>query len=160
MAAREVKVPNGMEFEARKFTSDEEMTEIGEGLLSRSLPKAKWTHEAHFAAVIYLLRRRPDVHLVRELPRIIASYNEASGGMNTDTSGYHETLTQLYIRLVRAYLRNADPSAPLFEVCNQLTASPRGHRDFPLGYFSKNCLFSVAARKGWVEPDLRPFDFE
>ena len=38
------------------------------------------------------------------MPGIIRTYNEAVGTANTDTAGYHETLTQLYIRGVRAFL--------------------------------------------------------
>lgn len=39
---------------SRQFESDAEIVRVAEGLLNRSLPKAEWTHEAHFAATMYL----------------------------------------------------------------------------------------------------------
>jgi hypothetical protein len=31
-----------------------------------------------------------------------------------------------------------------------------GRRDWPLGFYSRELLFSVAARRGFVEPDRAP----
>ena len=69
------------------FKSDTEIDHIGRGLIDRSLPKAEWTHAAHFAAAFWLLRR-PDVHAMRDMPGFIRVYNEATGTPNTDTGGY------------------------------------------------------------------------
>lgn len=144
-----------MEYTPRQFESDQEIIEIGEGLLLRSLPKSKWTHEAHFASVVYLLLKKPKIHLERELPIIISNYNEAVGGMNTDTMGYHETLTQIYIRLIRNFVLSS-PRRSLKDTCNALVASEYAHREFPLRFYSRELLFSVPARRGWVDPDLGP----
>jgi len=61
----------------RLFTSDAEIARIGEGLVARDLPREEWTHEAHLAATIYLLTRRPDIDLDTALPGIIRAYNES-----------------------------------------------------------------------------------
>jgi hypothetical protein len=42
---------------------------------------------------------------------------------------------------------------------NTLASTRYGRSDWPLAYWSKPILFSVAARRGWVEPDLRPLPF-
>ncbi|MCA3571140.1 MAG: hypothetical protein IOD07_27765, partial [Bradyrhizobium sp.] len=47
---------------------------------------------------------------------------------------------------------------PLVASVNALLEGPLGRRDHLLGYWSKALLFSVAARRGWVEPDLRPLE--
>ncbi len=143
-----------MEFATRKFISDSEVVEIGEGLLSHTLPKERWTHEAHFAAVVYLLRSYPHRNLEVELPLIISSYNESQGGQNTDTSGYHETLTQFNLRLIRDFLRKAGKDVSLVEICNELVSSPVADREHPLKFYSRELLFSITARKQWVKPDL------
>src|SRR5579862_6067629 len=93
------------------FASDEEILTIGHGLLDRTLPKTVWTHAAHFAATLWLLRCRPEIEIEREMPGFIRAYNEATGGANTDTSGYHETITQASIRAARAFLGEAPPQA-------------------------------------------------
>ena len=45
----------------RPFASDEAVRHVGDGLLDRTLPKDEWTHEAHLAACLWLLRERPDI---------------------------------------------------------------------------------------------------
>ena len=139
----------------RFFESAEAIRCIGEGLLARTLPKAEWTHEAHLAACTWLVLERADIVLEARMPDIIRSYNEAVGGENTDHAGYHETLTQLYIIGVRRFLEHC-AGADLLAKVNALLASEMAQRDWPLRFYSRACLFSVAARRGWVEPDLAP----
>ena len=141
------------EYSIRPFASAEAIRHIGEGLLARSLPKPEWTHEAHLAACTWLLLERPDIHPETELPYIIRAYNVAVGGVNDDTQGYHETLTQLYIRGVRRHLAEA-ASAGLLETVCALLASPMAQRSWPLMHYSREVLFSAAARRSWIEPDL------
>ena len=95
------------EYRPRIFHSDAEIEHIGEGLLARTLPRDEWTHEAHLAATTYLLTRRPDVDLDKQLPGIIRRYNESVGGVNDDTQGYHETITRVFLHGVRLFLRRS-----------------------------------------------------
>jgi len=142
--------------EPRLFENDAAVARVGEGLLSRTLPRPDWTHEAHLAACLWLLRERPRIDLPREMPAIISGYNLAVGGRNSDSEGYHETITQAYIRLVSAYLAEHDHGQGSAELVNALLVSPLGHREALLAHYSRERLFSVAARRHWVEPDLAP----
>jgi len=139
------------------FSSDSEIDRIGRGLLDRSLPKVEWTHAAHFAAACWLLRRS-DMHAMRAMPGLIRAYNEATGVPNTDTGGYHETITLGSLRAARAWLASRADRA-LHEALNELLASEYGRSEWLFAFWSKPLLFSVAARKAWVEPDLRPLPF-
>lgn len=142
------------EFHPRFFRSDADVEHIGEGLIARTLPRGEWTHEAHLAATTYLLVRRPDIDVDRQLPDLIRRYNESVGGVNSDTEGYHETITRVFLRGVRLFLEEADPEAPLHELVNELLLSPMGRRDWPLRFYSPERLFSVEARRHFVEPDV------
>ena len=142
------------DYHPRLFTSDAEIERIGEGLVARTLPRPDWTHEAHLAATTYLLLRRPDIDLDKELPDIIRRYNESVGGVNSDTDGYHDTITRVFLRGVRLFLAEADLTEPLHELVNELLLSPMGKRDWPLRYYSPQRLFSVEARRGFIPPDL------
>jgi hypothetical protein len=137
--------------------SDAEIERLGRGLLDRSLPKVEWTHAAHFAAALWVLRQ-PEMRADRDMPRMIRAYNEATGVPNTDTSGYHETITLGSLRAARASLANR-PGVALHEALQQLLASEYGRPDWLLAYWSKSVLFSAAARKTWIEPDLQPLSF-
>ena len=140
------------------FVSDEEIVAIGRGLVARTLPKAEWTHRAHFAAALWLMEECVDGEAERMLPGLIRAYNEATGTANTDTSGYHETITQASLRAARAF-RMERAEMPLFAVCNELMASRLGRSDWVLTHWTRERLFSVQARRLWVEPDLAELPF-
>lgn len=142
------------EFHPRPFHADAEIEDLGEGLLARTLPRPEWTHEAHFAATTYLLLKRPDLDLDARLPDIIRRYNESVGGVNSDSEGYHETITRVFLRGVRLFLEEADTREALHELVNELLLSPMGRRDWPLRFYTAEGLFSVEARRTFVEPDI------
>ena len=142
------------EFRPRLFASDADVVHIGEGLLARDLPRAEWTHEAHLAATAYLLLRHSEIDVDAELPGLIRRYNESVGGVNSDTEGYHETITRVFLHGVRLFLAEADTSEPLHELVNDLLLSPIGRRDWPIRFYSPDRLFSVEARRAFVPPDL------
>lgn len=120
-----------------------------------TLPKARWTHEAHLLiALWYLGTNEMDAALPIVRQRIRA-YNDAVGTVNSDTSGYHESLTRLYLHGIAAH-RAAHPGASIALAYRLLLATPIARRDWPLSFYSRERLFSVAARRGWVEPDLEP----
>jgi hypothetical protein len=142
------------EFLPRLFHSDAEIEHIGEGMIARTLPRPEWTHEAHLATTTYLLLRRPDIDVDKELPGLIRRYNESVGGVNSDSEGYHETITRVFLHGVRLFLAEADLKAPLHELVNDLLLSPMGRRDWPLRFYSPGLLFSLEARRRFVPPDL------
>ena len=138
----------------RLFSTDAEISHLGEGVLACTLAREDWTHEAHLAATTYLLLKRPDVDLDAELPSIIRRFNESLGGINDDTQGYHETITRVFLHGVRLFLAEADLTEPLHGLVNDLLLSPMGRRDFPLRFYSPSRLFSTQARRTFVDPDL------
>ena len=141
--------------EPRPFADDESIRRLGEGMLARRLAKSEWTHEAHLATCAWLVLERPDIVPERDLPELIRRYNESVGGVNDDTQGYHDTITRAYLRGVRLFLEEADASRPIHDLVNELLMSPMGRRDWPLRFWSRELLFSVEARRGWVAPDVR-----
>lgn len=143
------------EFEPRLFADDDAVRRVGEGLLARTLPRPEWTHEAHLAACAWIMLERPDIVPERDLPDIIRRYNESVGGVNDDRQGYHETITQISIRGVRAALA-ASEGMGLAARVNALLLAGEGRRDWPLRFYSPERLFSREARLGWLDPDLAP----
>ena len=142
------------EYSPRLFASDAEIERIGEGLIARTLSREDWTHEAHLGATAYLVLRRPDIDLDAELPGIIRCFNESVGGVNSDTEGYHETITRTYLVGVRLFLTEPRNGEALYEIVNGLLRSPMGRRDWPLRFYSRERLFSVEARRAPVPPAL------
>jgi len=142
------------DYSPRLFQDDAEIIHIGEGLIARTLPRPEWTHEAHLATTTYLLTRRPDIDIDKQLPGFIRAYNESVGGVNSDSEGYHETITRVFLHGVRLFLAEADRKEPLHELVNELLLSPMGRRDWPLRFYTPARLFSVEARRNFIPPDI------
>jgi hypothetical protein len=121
------------------------------------LPKAEWTHAAHFASALWLMRGGHDAPVV--MPGMIRAYNESVGGVNSDTSGYHETITQASLRAARAVLAANPADVPLWQIANALMRSNLGNPNWLLEYWTRDRLMSVDARRAWLEPDLKPLPF-
>lgn len=141
------------DYSPRLFETDAAIRHIGFGLLNRTLPRAEWTHEAHLAATTWLVVERPDIDLDADMRGIISRYNESVGGVNDETQGYHHTITCCFLAAVRDHVRESEGQG-LAERVNALVLSPRGRRDWPLRFYSRERLFSVEARLGYVPPDL------
>ena len=141
------------EYQVRFFADDDAIRHVGVGMMTCRLPKPEWTHEAHLATCAWLLIERHDILPERDLPALIRRYNVSVGGVNDETQGYHETITQAYIRGVR-YALARHRAGVLAARVNALLQGPEGSREWPLGFYSRERLFSVEARLGWVEPDL------
>ena len=140
------------------FTSDDEIRRIGRGLIDRTLPKSEWTHAGHFAAAVCLLADQ-HINAPRDMPAMIRAYNEATGVANTDTGGYHETITQASLRAAASVCASHPSNTPLHIIVNAIMCGAFGKPNWLLAYWSKDILFSPLARKTWVEPDLQALPF-
>jgi hypothetical protein len=143
------------DYSPRLFERDSEIRALGEGLLACALPREAWTHEAHLGACLWLLAERPDIDVDAEIGDLIRRFNESVGGVNDDTQGYHDSITRAYVAGVRLFLSESEETG-LAERVNAMLLSDVGRRDWPLRFYSRELLFSVPARRGFVEPDLAP----
>ena len=123
--------------------------------LARTLPKGEWTHQAHLAVGAWHVERYgPDEALAR-LRDGIRALNDSHGTVNSATSGYHETITRAYVRLIAAAFAGCT-DRPLMERVAALINGPSGERDALLRHYSRDVLMSPRARAEWVEPDVEP----
>ncbi len=118
---------------------------------ARTLPKEAWTHAAHVTVGAVFAHRYGRPEALARLRAMIPPYNVATGGENTDTAGYHDTITAYYAGAAADAVRGAaseDEAARLALAGEHLT------REAPLNYWSRELLFSTSARRGFVAPDL------
>ena len=121
---------------------------------ARRLPKARWTHQAHLLAGLWYLSKHPPHDALDILRERIRAHNESVGTANTDSSGYHETITRLYLDGIAAH-RARHHDASFQDSLLLLLSGPLADRNWPLTYYSRGRLFSVTAHREWVEPDLQ-----
>ena len=132
-----------------------ELDDLVRRFLDAAVPAAEFTHAAHLAVGTWHVHRFGGTDALERLRAGIVRLNAFHGTPNTDTRGYHETITRAYVVLIEEFLsgRADDDPAPCVRA---LLASPLGARDALDRYYSRDVLMSVAARRAWVEPDLQP----
>lgn len=138
------------------FPTDAHFEALATSVLDGTLPHTEWTHEAHFAFALWMLRHRPDRSNPEAFRGTIVSLNEAHGTPNTDTSGYHHTITIASLGAAGFVFGLREADRPLPAALAELMAGGYGRSDWILDHWSRNVLFSSVARKSWVEPDIAP----
>ena len=136
--------------------SMDELWELASRFSTAAIPATEWTQQTHLVMGAWHVMRFGADGALERLRSGIRRLNAAHGTVDSDTRGYHETITCAYVRLIAAFLR----ARPLDEAVDvriaAVLASPLAARDVLTRHYSKATLFSVAARRGWVEPDLEP----
>lgn len=118
------------------------------------LPKTEWTHAAHLltgACYVHALGRDAALGKMRECVR---RHNEAVGTLNSETSGYHETITVMWIRLLDGLKRESD-SIGRAEFAALAVERFAARRDIVREYYDFDLVGSTEARMRWVEPTLK-----
>jgi hypothetical protein len=122
-----------------------------------TLPKERWTHGAHLltgACYVHGLGRDAALERMRICVR---RYNESVGGKNTETSGYHETITVMWIRLLDGLLREMG-AMERAEFARLAVERFVGEKDVFRRYYDFDVVGSVEARREWVAPNLMALD--
>ena len=116
-------------------------------------PFGKWHHREHIrVAYLYLCRHSYEVALDK-MRSGIKALNVAHKVPERPDRGYHETMTQVWMRLTHQTLSE-------FGKCENSEAFVAKHalrlsKDTPLSYYTKERIMSAEARRGFVEPDLK-----
>ena len=134
------------------WTSDE-IRDLVERFENCTWPCQDWTHEAHLVMGIWFASQYPEDQLTDLIRQRIKRYNISCGGQNTETAGYHETITRFYVWYIRRFLDQSDPALSIEDRANEFCRS-HADKELPLRYYSKARLMSSEARISWVEPDL------
>ena len=149
-----------METPSRAFAplaQDRVVEGIVERFRDRTLPREEWTHQAHLAVGLWHVLRHGEARALDILRTGIRAYNEAVGVPNSDTRGYHETVTRYYAWAAARFLER-EGDGGLAERVDRFVASRLGSKDGIFSFWSRTTLLSVAARHGWVPPDIAALD--
>ncbi|MCU0544707.1 MAG: hypothetical protein MUE44_21490 [Oscillatoriaceae cyanobacterium Prado104] len=122
-----------------------------------SLPRSKWTHEAHLTVGLWYLFDDSEESAIEAMRNGIKRYNLSCGIEATNDSGYHETLTVFWMRAISRYLASVAKNRSMVTLANGLIQK-YADRTLPFRYWSRDRLMSWEARNNWVEPDLRAIE--
>ena len=142
----------------RPFESADEVVELIREFEACTLPRARWNHRAHLTVALWYTSRLDGDDALDAVRRGILRLNEACGVVSSPTSGYHETITRFYLRVVSHFVETeleregvSDWAARANRLIHRY-----GEKELPLRHYTKDRLMSTAARAAWVEPDLIP----
>jgi hypothetical protein len=135
--------------------ADEDVQRIVDGFRGSVLPKSEWTHTAHLIAGTWHVYHLGAAAALEALRAAILALNDFHGTPNTDTRGYHETITRAHVILIDGQL-TCLPSATAFDAVRTVLGSDLANPRGLLRYYSETRLMSVEARRGWREPDREP----
>jgi hypothetical protein len=139
------------------YQSDEEVVELLARVESCAIRPSEFGHRQHLAAaLVYVLEEMgggPPAHArLRALILRLLAHHQITEQV------YHETLTDFWLRRVRAFARDRDDAKPLYQLANEL-CEQCGDARLVFGYYSERLVKSDAARERVVGPDLKALDF-
>ena len=140
--------------------TEQEIDEFLAAFEAGKLPKARWTHGAHLLTGACYVHALGEAVAIDKMRLCVKRYNVAVGGQNTDTSGYHETITVAWIKLLARMLREVTESGPMDRAAFAALVIVRyeANRDIWKSYYDFELVNSVEARRNWVPPTLAPLD--
>jgi hypothetical protein len=136
--------------------TEESLTGFLESFEQGTWPKSAWTHAAHVAVAACYLIECPDQDAAELMRRGIIHYNQCAGTINSDHSGYHETITLFWLAVVKARLRELADGLPRVDAVRILVTELAPQRGLFREYYSFDVVGSVEARRSWIAPDLKP----
>ena len=140
------------------YVTSEDIEKLVRSWEECTLPRKAFTHAAHLTVAAWHLIQHSRAEATDNIRRGLQRFNAAHGVEVSPEGGYHETLTLFWIRVVASHLA-AERAIPLVDLVNGLLAK-HGDKNLPFEHYTRELLFSPAARAGWVEPNLRPMPEE
>ena len=140
------------------FDSEERLDLFLAAFEAGVLPKCDWNHAAHLAvATCYLLSYSEEESLTR-LRKHIRYLNDCHGTVNSLDSGYHETLTRFWLKILRRFLNTIPDPVLRLEAVNRVVAGYAQSKNLCAEYYSFDVVKSRKARVSWIPPDLTTFE--
>ena len=137
----------------KPFKTDEEIAALVRAFESREIHPAEFKHYQHLTVALWYVSVLPDDEASEKMKNGIRRLAASHG-----KTGYHETITVFWLKLVRDFLANSRRENSIAVLANQLIEK-YADKNFIFDYYSAELLASPEAKGEWVEPDLRPLDF-
>jgi hypothetical protein len=128
--------------------------ELVRRFLDGSLPPGEWTHSAHLVVGAWHVRRYGAAEAIERMRHGIRVLNQQHGTPNTESRGYHETITAAYLRLLQDALETFGPGTAFEAQVRAILESVLGDREVLLRFWSRDVLMSPEARARWVPPNV------
>lgn len=118
-----------------------------------TLSREEWTHSAHFIVAFWYCLRKPIPEAIVAIREGIKALNISLGGQNTDTTGYHETVTIFYIHLIAVFIVTEGIDQFSDASLEKLLEQSFCEKGYVHRFYTTARLMGKEARLSWVRPD-------
>jgi capsule polysaccharide modification protein KpsS len=123
-----------------------------------AIPLTEWNHRAHLRVAYHYLRHHPFEEALARMRRGIQAYNATQKIENRLDHGYHETLTQMWMRILHGLRQTSGPEAgfdAFVERHPYLLVKLLGRL-----FYTRERIMTEQAKRTYVPPDLATFPGE
>jgi hypothetical protein len=122
---------------------------------NRTLAFKLWTHRAHVRVAFWYLSRYPFPNALDRIRAGIKAYNAKNRVPETKTSGYNETTTVAFVRLIDATMRAYGRRMPTADGETFCKTHPHLlHKEVLRLFYSPRQRMHPKAKRKFVKPDL------
>jgi hypothetical protein len=133
------------------YKTVEEIEALVKAFENGTISRDEWRHAEHLTVALYYLSNNDFPGALGKMREGIFNLLRSFAIDLSKEMPYHETLTVFWMKTVADFAQ-AKTETSLVEICSALIAAH--DKDFPLRFYSRECLFSDAARSQYIKPDL------
>ena len=137
-----------------KYKTENEIFAVVESFETGTISRDAWKHAEHLTVALYYLSNHDFETSLGKMREGIFNLLRAFEVDLTKEMPYHETMTVFWMRAASDF-KNSKGAASMVEICSELIE--KFDKDYPLRFYSRELLFSDAARAKFVEADLEKF---
>jgi hypothetical protein len=139
-----------------KYENENDFLEVVRSFEDGTISREKWKHAEHLTVAFYYIKNSSSLIEATDKMRVgIFNLLKSFGVDLKKEMPYHETMTQFWMRIVLDFVEHKNGYS-VVETTN-LILENFDDKDYPLKFYSRELLFSDAARKDFVEPDIKEF---
>lgn len=132
------------------YKSDNEIRALVSAFESCSFHPSEFRHHQHLIVALWYVWHLSFDEATERVTTGIRRLAETYG-----KSGYHQTITQFWLAMVRNFVAERRSTSSLAATANALIENYHD-KELIRQFYSENLLGSAKAKAEWVEPDLRP----
>jgi hypothetical protein len=135
-----------------RYKTETEITNIIEAFENCTISRDAWKHAEHLTVAMHYALNHDYTKAYDKMKSGIFKLLNAFGVDLKVEMPYHETLTIFWLRTVFEFVE-ANRGKASVDMANEIIET--FDKDYPLKFYSREHLFSVEARYGFIEPDLK-----
>lgn len=137
-----------------KYETETEITAVVESFERATISREDWRHAEHLTVALYYVSRHDYETSLTKMRDGIFNLLRTFEVDLTMEMPYHETLTVFWLLTISDFADSKNDCS-LLEICNELIE--KFDKDYPLRFYTRERLFSDAARSKFIESDINSF---